>query len=139
MLLPSKGLLSKVLNIYEVYSFYEEGDDEAPDFDESKEIAFSYFETLKDYDILDDDLSNNFKDRVINIHELMFLMKKWALKHGFSITTEYMTNDDDGDWFICMVKRYTDEAHYLEAQFYNEESEFDAVTKSCDWILRKKL
>ena len=74
----------------------------------------------------------------INIYELAHKCKEWALNKNYSIATEFMRNEDEGDWFICIVKRYTDEAQYIEAKFYDEPTEPEAIFKSCKWILDNK-
>jgi len=60
--------------------------------------------------------------RSINIYELMHLMKEWALKQGYllySVPT------------MCLIKTLSLE--YIK-EFSDVDTEFESVTKACEWI-----
>ena len=61
-------------------------------------------------------------ERTINIYELMHLMKEWALKQGYllySVPT------------MCLIKTLSLE--YIK-EFSDVDTEFESVTKACEWI-----
>ena len=62
----------------------------------------------------------------INIYELMHLMKEWANNNSYLISS-----DVDGN---CRSE-YVYNNHPSES--YNEDTEFEAVIKACEWILKE--
>jgi len=74
----------------------------------------------------------------INIYELMHLMKEWAIKHNYRInsTTYYHKNSDIVVGNSNVEKRIGKE-FYSSHSNQGNYSEFEAVTKACEWILKE--
>ncbi len=108
MILPSKELLSAVLD---------------------KEVIWR--------DIENSDLNYTQDNRLyegdINIYELMHLMKEWIFIQGYSIQTMRELSDIDF-WYYCLWS----EDIISKKESSNNKTEFEAVTKACEWILKEK-
>ena len=67
----------------------------------------------------------------INIYELMHLMKEWTLAKGFGISSGVADH-------ITKIRFCTISKDCLDTwDTFNEDSEFEAVTKACEWILKQ--
>ena len=72
----------------------------------------------------------------INIYELMHLMKVWANKRGFEL---FSATTVAGKGECCTVPEDYDleEAAIHEGSYTCENTEFEAVTQACEWILKQ--
>lgn len=72
------------------------------------------------------------RDSSINIYELMHLMKEWALLHSAGITTRAKA-----DLLNFYAKDYFWQAQIGMGQKFMSDTEFEAVTKACEQILKE--
>ena len=116
MNLPSKKLLSEVLG----YNF-EISCIELAEF-EAKLFIYKEGFGLKD---------------IINIYELMHLMKEWACDKSFMLTTWYSDEDEyTGREALCNI--YEPYMSFDEiTKSFIADTEFEAVTKACEYILEQ--
>lgn len=85
-------------------------------------------------------------DGEINKYEFIALCKKWALNRGYQISAcRPIVQDDKGSqvinyWFKSYIVKYEQGSYEPPSQILtfdcNEESEFDAIIKACEWILK---
>ena len=128
MKLPSKELYIDILNIDSKYKgdtlkdgvMHEYGFDE---FDNTIRMVIFY------------ESKNNpetglWSPKNINIYELMHLMKEWANKKDYWCISGYEENHQGS--YYCMLKDMPDN------KFFYADTEFEAVTKACEWILKQK-
>ena len=110
MQLPTKELLSAVLDINDIDNIYS-------DLADDNEITYTQYANL----------ARGTRTTDINIYELMHLMKEWARTKGYLLLSGY----DNGTTWVCectnksMLDTYT-------------KSEPEAVTKACEWILEQQ-
>ena len=64
----------------------------------------------------------------INIYELMHKMKVWALSKGYRIDSAIT----DGRYGECVLSAGIGFSMYFEA-----DTEFEAVTEACEWVLKE--
>ena len=82
---------------------------------------------------------SNVAYREINIHELAFKCKEWALRNNFCIISATFTSEED-DIEENLIK----DVNYAWAELHNEDKLFRADTepkaifKACQWILDNK-
>ncbi len=121
MELPSKELLSDVLG-------FECKLDEPLEGLENR-VFFEYFH----------DKDKKVCKQSINIYELMHLMKEWAFNNG----SEWCI-DSRNDCNITGIANFGNKSFpyshidRLKANvLFQEETEFEAVTKACEWILKE--
>jgi len=73
----------------------------------------------------------------INIYELMHMMKKWAVTKGYAIQSEAPWNEEYRNGFIrqgiAELRTFT-----LIVDIFNANTEHEAVTKACEWILEQQ-
>ena len=74
----------------------------------------------------------------INIYELMHLMKVWAIQAPrfieiFSATTV----SGKGDCCVVTEDCGLEEVAMYEESYFYEDTEFEAVTQACEWILKQ--
>lgn len=66
----------------------------------------------------------------VNIYELMHMMKVWAYDNYKISVISYKHSF----WVAKLIQQPSGEA-VIFTMFTSEESEFEAVTKACNWIL----
>ena len=85
------------------------------------------------------DLLVDFEEYTKNfsIYELMHLMKVWATKNGFFEIFSATTINGKG--VCCTVPEDYDleGVSYHEGSYTYENTEFEAVTQACEWILKQ--
>ena len=114
MIRISKKLLSEVLNLKQ----------------EIKSIILDDINVVLGLgDYLDNDQS--FDEFDINIYELAYKYKEWALAKGFKINSR-LTGKDKNYAEILSCKNSA-----IIAFFY-EDTESEAIFKACEWILENK-
>ena len=64
----------------------------------------------------------------INIYELMHLMKVWAIKQGYKLTSAIT----DGKYDECTITAGMGFNKQFEAQ-----TEYEAIFQACEWILKQ--
>jgi len=113
MKLPSKKLLSEVLG----YSVV----------DVDKGTNNNTFRIYKDKHLF----------KYISTYELMHVMKVWATKNGFFEIFSATTINGKG--VCCTVPEDYDleGVSYHEGSYTYENTEFEAVTQACEWILKQ--
>lgn len=74
----------------------------------------------------------------VNIYELMHLMKVWAIQEPRFIEI-FSTPTVSGKGICCMVTEdfSLEEAAMHEGSYFYEDTEFEAVTQACEWILKQ--
>ena len=70
--------------------------------------------------------SNKYGEDFINIYELMHMMKEWVAGQGYSLNSGIATYKNQG---FCSCS----------GKLFWEDSEVEAVTKACEWILKQNL
>ena len=110
--LPSKELLSAVLG-YEILDEY---------------IILGNQLQFKSWKVDDCEIfTNSFKS--INIYELQHMMKEWALEQGYELTS------NNNFCYVDLV--LSTMGHYAVRVDFIADSEPEAVTKACEWILKE--
>jgi len=112
MILPSKELLSAVLGNSRI----------------SSDGYFQEEKNLIHYGCIYGNAPDDYYDEqeCINIYELMHLMKEWAWEKDYLIKSS-----TDGEALIRMYGQHD----YIKS--FDNIHEFEAVTKACEWILKK--
>lgn len=93
------------------------------------------------------DAKNNYPTQAINIYELAFKCKEWALSQG-------IFNIHSGHSFETMGETVFDGKNYMLPQYHDyasiqkvrggvhttfrADTEIEAVFKACEWILRRR-
>lgn len=70
---------------------------------------------------------NVYREEGVNIDTLTRLMKEWIFDQGY----EYGTGKIEGGRYWCVIDRG-------DWQYYEEESEFEAVLKATHWVSKTK-
>ena len=105
--LPSKELLSAVLG--------EEVDEHI--IKNNNDIVYSVHKI------------GNMEITSINIYELQHMMKEWALEQGYELTS------NNNFCYVDLV--LSTMGHYAVRVDFIADSEPEAVTKACEWILKE--
>jgi len=116
----SKKLLNEVLNI-KVINFEKDLEGE---FNPCLQIEY-----------------NNGCMLLLNLYELAYLCKKWALKKGFNILTNlnayYIKTNESFDLkFDFKIEKLKDNYYIYASGNYNTENE--AIFKACEWLIKNK-
>jgi len=114
----------------------------------SKELLFEVIDDLSPrvvevIDIYQDNLLSTYYDcgkgeptclgYEINIYELMHMMKEWAEKKGY-ILQSHIIGDS-----VCKISKITNYSPYIDTlEILNANTEPEAVTKACEWILEQQ-
>lgn len=122
----SKELLSEVLDLYITDIIYPVMESQTSLFSDKPEI-------IPNYSIMEYTGSNGFMGATltINIHELAFKCKEWALKQGYMIVTF------GNSYFIYNMKELYDLVEQLNKwiEYGLSTSEQQSVFDACQWIL----
>ena len=68
----------------------------------------------------------------INIYELMHLMKEWAVNKGFVV----LSRNDSIGYRWTVILSIPSNLNFNKP--FEQLSEFEAVIKACEWILKQK-
>lgn len=71
----------------------------------------------------------------VNIYELAFKCKEWALSKGYIINSGATTSND---WSSTIYKVIKENPYIKELSYTWEQSENEAIFKACQWILDNK-
>jgi len=116
MILPSKELLEKVLDVEIIYDHLLS----------IKENELKYY-VEKDGDF--------YECLEINIYELMHLMKDWAWGNGYILTSK---KSFFGEWSCRIHKKLESESFTPKLiDVVLSDFETDTVTKACEWVLKE--
>jgi len=70
----------------------------------------------------------------INIYELMHLMKEWTYKYGHEMVSYHI--QDSNEW-RCLYAHISIDLNIDKRVGFYAETEFEAVTKACEYILEQ--
>ena len=116
--LPSKELLSAVLG---------ENIGKVEEVNFISELSYKTYSTnnVPEWEVAIDGMYS----RVINIYELQHMMKEWALEQGYELTS------NNNFCYVDLV--LSTMGHYAVRVDFIANSEPEAVTKACEWILKE--
>jgi len=112
MILPSKKLLSEVINLNVLYITDDQNGILTYGFDESCGNMIS-------------------RDSKINMYELMHLMKEWAYSKGYSLSS---CRDFIVEGYSCGITN--EDAGFIKTIISN--TEFEVIAKACEFILKEQ-
>ncbi len=65
-----------------------------------------------------------------SIHDLMHIMKEWAFEKGLRNSSGVFIQDDGKKEYFCSIDKWT---------WHSYKSEFEVVTKACEWVLNERV
>lgn len=95
-----------------------------------------------------DDIISNLRTSTINIFELAYKCRVWAMNHGYQVTGLLpIVADDTGAqvvnyWFKGYIMKFDIGSYEPPHQILfdiNAESEPDAIFKACEWVYKEVI
>ena len=75
------------------------------------------------------------REEEVNIYELAYKCKEWALENGYVINSGATTSND---WCSTIYKVIKENPYIKELSHTWEQTEVESIFKACQWILDNK-